>query len=135
MSAYKLVSRDRAKPGDAHENKTYLVSVTGDAYVQRENFISERLVLRDYIPSYGGLSDKEREEYTQITGEYHYSRHTTTSQRFLCVGGPLAGTRAIEKDAPGYRPFNAAAGRWLRKKQDDKNRVILVFEKLLEVKQ
>jgi len=58
------------------------------------------------------------------------STHTSKSQKFLAVGGPLAGQRVIEAEAPGYIRYNSTeCARGLRKNDPAlTRRAILVFE-------
>lgn len=59
------------------------------------------------------------------TGEIYMRRYTKKSQKFLCVGGPLAGQKSTDDDAPEYVIFNCSHSD--RSRRDKKlPRVILV---------
>ncbi len=59
-----------------------------------------------------------------------YSRHSSTQQKFLCIGGPYAGKKMalMGKDAELYQDFNNTSNQW---QKDKAYRVISVFKGLL----
>lgn len=99
----------------------YLFSITGDATVERTNYLYEREWLKD-VPA-------TEFEPKRTKGDCKYSRRTETRQKFLCVGGPISGQRVTE--APGYSAYNAANLNRGRNKQTE-YRVIFVHDSLLK---
>lgn len=70
--------------------------------------------------------------YVTFKGEpeqYAYTlRNTTTQSKFLCIGGPLDGTRATFSQAKGYTEFNNAG------KRRDGHSVVRIHDSLLKGK-
>jgi hypothetical protein len=120
-SGLKVVSRREIK---GMVITTFLFSVTGDATVERLNYLTETYYTRD---EFAGIDWRERFK----KGEYEYTRRTETKQKFLCVGGPLAGQRVTE--APDYSAYNAANFNRGRNKQTE-YRVVFVHDSLLKGK-
>jgi len=110
----------RWKFGTEADATVYLFSVTGDERVERRNYLTEFHYTRNVKAvtwTDGSVMFPARK-----TGDYVYSRHTETRQKFLCIGGPLAGKRVTEQEAQGYHAYNAA-GRSVKKEC----RVLLVW--------
>lgn len=59
------------------------------------------------------LPDERRQGHVHFNvyqdGEVYMYRRTERSQKFLCVGGPLAGQKSTGEDAPEYVPYNCAS--------------------------
>ena len=84
----------------------FLFSTTGDTFIERKNFLIEKEYLRD-VPADVSTYDKQVYEPARQKGECIYTRRIETSQRLLCIGGPLDSQRVT--DAPGYTMYNAAS--------------------------
>ncbi len=117
---------------DGHKCRVteYIFSVTGDDTVERTNYLIERRYTED-VPE-DRFSDGRLFERAHTCGEYAYTRRTETKQKFLCVGGPLAGKRVT--DAPGYSAYNAATFNRGRNRQTE-YRVVFVHDSSLKGKQ
>lgn len=102
----------------------YVFSITGDDTVQRTNYLIEKEYLKN-VPerkwANGEVWEKEHKK-----GDFEYTKRTETSQKFLCVGGPMNGLRSTDT-IENYKTYNAAGWR-----KDTIPRVILVHTSVLE---
>jgi hypothetical protein len=111
------------KYGDEANVTEYLFSVTGNGSIERRNYLYEYHFIRDSDTDYGSVAKDAKK------GDYRYDRRTETKQKFLCVGGPLAGKRVTE--ALGYSAYNAANFNRGRNRQTE-YRVVFVHDSLLK---
>lgn len=104
LSGLERVSTECSR-GAVYTRTVYLFSVTGNAFVERRNFLTEF----HYAQDDPGCRDSSGKFYEwgnpHKKGDYAYGRFTESAQKLLCIGGPLAGSRST--GAEGYESYNA----------------------------